>query len=82
MLEAALLKHPRLGTPLGSGAYKIRLKIKSKGEGESGGARVISYLEKELVGIVETEKDLTVVNLITIYDKSELESITDRELKN
>ncbi len=80
-LEAELLKHPRLGTPLGSDAYKIRLKIKSKGKGKSGGARIISHLETELIGIVETKEELIIVNLIAIYDKSETESITDKELK-
>ncbi len=38
-LEAELLKNPRTGKSLGNDAYKIRLKIKSKGKGKSG-ARV------------------------------------------
>lgn len=80
-LEIELLKNPKTGTPLGSNAYKIRLKIKSKGTGKSGGARVISYLETEVIGIVESEEKLMVVNLITIYDKSEKQTITDAELR-
>ncbi len=33
-LEKELIETPRLGTPLGQEAYKIRLKISSKGERE------------------------------------------------
>ena len=80
-LESELIKNPKLGTALGNNVYKIRLKISSKGKGKSGGARVISFLESELVGQVGiTEKEIT-VNLLTIYDKSETAAITDKELK-
>ena len=44
--------------------YKIRLAVKSKGKGKSGGFRVITYL------LTETEEG-TETYLITIYDKSE-----------
>jgi len=80
-LEAELLKNPRTGKSLGNDAYKIRLKIKSKGKGKSGGARVISYLESEIVGIVEATEEIIVVNLITIYDKAEKDTISDSELR-
>jgi len=80
-LEAELLENPRTGKSLGNDAYKIRLKIKSKGKGKSGGARVISYLESEIVGIVEATEEMTVVNLITIYDKAEKDTISDFELR-
>ncbi len=80
-LENELLKNPAMGTPLGNNAYKIRLKTKSKGIGKSGGARVISYLETEIVGIIETVEKMTIVNLITIYDKSSKQTITDAELR-
>jgi mRNA-degrading endonuclease RelE of RelBE toxin-antitoxin system len=45
-LEKALIDEPRQGTSLGNNAYKIRLKIASKGK--SGGARVISLIERYL----------------------------------
>lgn len=80
-LQAELIKNPKSGTSLGSNAYKIRLKITSKGKGKSGGARVISYLEKEIIGVLEIKEAQTVVNLITIYDKAEKETITDSELR-
>lgn len=81
-LEKELIKTPRLGTPLGKDIYKIRLKISSKGKGKSGGARVISFVEKIVLGTVEEkfDEDLT-VNLVTIYDKGDVENISDKELK-
>lgn len=42
---------------------------------------MISYLESEIVGIVEATEEMTIVNLITIYDKAEKETITDSELR-
>ena len=80
-LEKELLSNPTLGTPLGNNTYKIRLKITSKGKGKSGGARVITYLETEVVANIETDNTSTTVNLISIYDKSETGIITDKELK-
>jgi mRNA-degrading endonuclease RelE of RelBE toxin-antitoxin system len=80
-LEADLIKNPKTGVSLGNNAYKIRLKITSKGKGKSGGARIISYLEKEIIGVLEFQEEQTIVNLITIYDKTERETITDSELR-
>ena len=56
---------------MGNNAFKVRLAIKSKGKGKSGGARVITYLITE-------DKE---VYLLTIFDKSELDSIDDKILK-
>jgi mRNA-degrading endonuclease RelE of RelBE toxin-antitoxin system len=80
-LESELIKNPKKGTPLGNNAYKIRLQISSKGKGKSGGARVISLLETAIIGNVIIEKEAVIVNLITIYDKANTATITDRELK-
>lgn len=63
---------PTLGTPLGQDCYKIRLAIKSKRKGKSGGARVITNVK--IIG--ET------VYLLSIYDKSEKDDYTDDELNN
>lgn len=52
-LEKQLLINPKLGESLGKNIYKIRLKIESKRKGKSGGARVISYLEQEIIAAVE-----------------------------
>jgi hypothetical protein len=56
---------------LGNNCYKIRLAIKSKAKGKSGGTRVITFLR------TKTER----IYLIDIYDKSEQTSITDKELQ-
>ncbi|MEO7046911.1 MAG: hypothetical protein ABI091_16535 [Ferruginibacter sp.] len=82
-LEKELIITPRLGTPLGQEAYKIRVKISSKGKGKSGGARIITLLETTLIGFTETKSDEEItVNLLTIFDKSEVENISDKELKD
>ena len=70
-LNEILVLNPTAGTSLGSNAYKIRIAIKSKGEGKSGGGRIITY-------VVSAEKE---VYLLTIYDKSELDTISDIDLK-
>ncbi len=64
-LVQALKSKPKQGTPIGKGCYKIRLAIKSKGKGKSGGSRVIT--------------NLTVANetvyLLSIFDKSQRNAI-------
>jgi len=60
----------KTGIPLGKNCYKLRLSIKSKGLGKSGGARVITCVKI----INET------VYLISIFDKSNTENITDKQL--
>jgi len=67
----SLEENPMQGTPMGHSCYKIRLAIKSKGKGKSGGARIITH-----VYVPET-----IVYLLTIYDKSDQENISDNELK-
>lgn len=66
-----LIENPKEGTPLGNNFYKIRLAITSKGKGKSGGGRIITYLKV----IHET------VFFVSIFDKSEKETISDNELK-
>lgn len=70
-LAQILSANPETGTALGDGVYKIRLAIKSKGKGKSGGARVITYVVTE-----DGE-----VYLLTIYDKSEFDSVDDKTLE-
>ncbi len=43
---------------------------------------MISLVETEIVGIIETAEEMTVVNLIFIYDKAERQTITDAELRD
>ena len=65
-----LEENPIQGDNLGKSCYKIRLKIQSKKKGKSAGARVITYVH---VG----QED---VYLLTVYDKSDRESLKDGEL--
>ncbi|MDX1939593.1 MAG: hypothetical protein SFU99_03530 [Saprospiraceae bacterium] len=76
-LKSELLENPRMGTLIKENSYKIRLSVKSKGKGKSGGMRVITYVETE---IIEKEED-TDVYLLSIYDKSDYESISDISLE-
>jgi hypothetical protein len=69
-LLESLEKEPEQGTNLGNNCYKIRIAIASKGKGKSGGARVITNF------VIAEET----VFLISIYDKSEKENLTDKEL--
>lgn len=73
-LEQELKKNPHCGVDLGKGLRKVRMSISSKGKGKSGGARVITYMT-----IINVEEGK--VTLLTIYDKSEQDSISDQELK-
>jgi hypothetical protein len=69
-LSDLLKQEPLQGEPLGKDCYKIRMAITSKGKGKSGGSRVITCLK-----IVDQD-----VYLLTIYDKSDKENISDKEL--
>ena len=72
-LRDELMLNPMLGVDLGGGVRKVRMQITSKGKGKSGGARVITML-------IQRSEDLNEVGLHYIFDKSELENITDKEL--
>ncbi|MBP8766341.1 MAG: type II toxin-antitoxin system RelE/ParE family toxin [Ferruginibacter sp.] len=69
-LIESLELEPEQGTALANSCYKIRLAIKSKGKGKSGGARVITHVQ-----VVENN-----IFLLAIYDKSEQEDISDKEI--
>lgn len=70
-LQTTLQETPETGTPLGNNTYKIRLAVQSKGKGKSGGTRVITY-------VVTDDNE---VYLLTIFDKSEFDSISKKTLK-
>ena len=71
-LVQSLQSNPIQGTPLGRDCYKIRIAIKSKNQGKSGGARVITCVK-----VIDKR-----VYLLSIYDKSDFDSISDKELLN
>jgi len=70
-LISKLKKNPEQGVYIGKNCYKIRLAIKSKGKGKSSGARIITNI---LI-------DNSTIFLLSIYEKSDKESITDKELQ-
>ena len=67
-----LENEPFQGIPLGQNCYKIRIAIVSKGKGKSGGARIISY-----ISIIRER-----VYLLSIYDKSEQQDVSNSELNS
>lgn len=69
-LTAQLKEKPTQGTPIGNDCRKIRLAIASKGKGKSGGARVIIHV------IFKADT----VYLLAIYDKSDIENLSDKEV--
>jgi mRNA-degrading endonuclease RelE of RelBE toxin-antitoxin system len=69
-LIESLELEPTLGTAMANSCYKIRVAIKSKGKGKSGGARIIAHVQ-----VVENN-----VFLLAIYDKSEQKDISDNEI--
>ena len=70
-LIKSLKVEPNQGTSLGNSCYKIRLTIASKSKGKRGGARVITnYVASEYA-----------VFLLTIYDKSDRDTLSNQELK-
>ena len=71
-----LEKNPFSGESLGKHTYKNRMAIASKGKGKSGGARVITY------NLQQTSKDDILITLMAIYDKSEIDNVSDAYLRS
>lgn len=70
-LGKQLLENPKMGDEVIKDCYKIRMAITSKGKGKSGGARVITFVYV----LDET------IYLLSIYDKSDTDTISDNELR-
>ena len=73
ILQKEIMDNPFIGSDLGSGIRKIRLAIASKGKGKSGGARVLT-----LTVLVSEDAEVT---LLTIYDKNEIENVSDEYIR-
>lgn len=69
-LGRQLTDNPAMGKPIGQDCYKIRMAISSKGKGKSDGARIITH-------VYVSGKTLY---MLAIYDKSEQDNISDKEL--
>jgi mRNA-degrading endonuclease RelE of RelBE toxin-antitoxin system len=77
-LEKQLTANPKMGTSLGNDCYKIRLAVKSKGKGKSGGIRVITHL---IAKVKVDDSGLIKLYMVYIYDKSKFESISIKDIK-
>ncbi|MDO4511895.1 MAG: addiction module toxin RelE [Bacteroidales bacterium] len=64
LFQESLKENPFQGVELTPGIRKVRMAIKSKGKGKSGGARVITY------NVLTSECD-GVITLLLIYDKED-----------
>lgn len=73
-LKTSLKANPKAGTEITADVYKIRLAVKSKGRGKSGGARVIYF------NLFAQKVNNNEIVLISIYDKSEHSTITDKQI--
>lgn len=71
ILGEQLLSNPRMGVEIYKNCYKIRFAIKSKSKGKSGGGRLITWVK------LENER----IYLLSIYDKSEKETVNDQYIK-
>jgi len=69
-LFESLSLEPNQDSSLGNNCYKIRLAISSNGKGKSGGARVITNVK-----VIKSK-----VYMLAIYDKSEMDAMSDDEL--
>ena len=58
---------------MGGGLRKVRMAIRSKGKGKSGGARVIT-----LIAAAEDDGE---IGLHYLYDKSERENLSETEIQ-
>jgi len=69
-LIVILSNKPEQGTALGKNFFKVRLAITSKAKGKSSGSRVITYIKFAK----------NTVYLVSIFDKSNKSTITEKEL--
>lgn len=65
-----LIQDPFQRKPLGKNCFKLRLSVKSKYKGKSGGVRIITH-----IAVIDRK-----LYLLSIYDKSEIESLSDKEI--
>ena len=73
-LFVEIQNNPKIGTLLFDDVYKVRMSITSKNKGKSGGARVIYF------NMFAKKTDNNSIIALSIYDKSEHESITDKQI--
>ena len=67
--------NPFQGDDLGKGIRKVRLAVAAKGKGKSGGMRVITF------SVDKITDELINVTLLYIYDKKEMENVSDEFIR-
>lgn len=67
----SLVNNPTQGNEVFKNCYKVRFQIKSKNKGKSGGGRLVTFV------LISEHK----VYLLSVFDKSEMESVSDRKIK-
>lgn len=72
-LASELTDNPTKGLQVSEDTYKIRLAVRSKSRGKSGGLRIITHVFAKIV----EEEDTRNVYLLAIYDKSDYENVKD-----
>ena len=73
--QQELLDNPELGTELFPNVRKARIAIAEKGKGKRGGGRIITYR------VDKQTDDSCEITLLTIYDKSEIQSVSNDFIK-
>ncbi|MBQ4408979.1 MAG: type II toxin-antitoxin system RelE/ParE family toxin [Bacteroidales bacterium] len=71
----SIKENPFQGASLGKGVHKVRMAVSDKGGGKSGGMRVITY------SVTKRDDGTINVTLLYIYDKSEMENISDNFIR-
>ena len=74
IFEKELLGNKNIGIDLGGNIGRVRVAVKSKNKGKSSGIRVITY------SVIFKITD-GIIFLVTLFDKSEKENISDSEIK-
>ena len=72
---SVLKEDPFVGADLGHGLRKVRMAVSSKGKGKRGGVRIITFL-------IDKSEDNITIELLDVYDKSEVSTLSDSELKH
>ena len=68
-------ENPFAGVDLGDGVRNVRMAIKAKGKGKSGGARVITYN-------IDEKAEVPHIDFLTIHDKSEIDNVSDSYIQS
>ena len=72
---SVLKEDPFVGADLGHGLRKVSMAVSSKGKGKRGGVRIITFL-------IDKSEDNITIELLDVYDKSEVSTLSDSELKH